>query len=320
MKLSQGINVKVTDDETIEALPDFSPKSLEKNSKTLYEKYINLSALAPSFWKIAGSVPENWGTKDNRRWAVWDLVRAKRRTKDLHSEDAVALLPGLRIIEPKTGEGNNPTTPQIAPSEGQRRSLIEGDETETVRFTELDIKILFSAAKALQKKEYRQLKKDYEDFDNKKGELYRLHKDDELITRRIKNLHFDMDIVLSDIDSPNDPHILLSFLNILYGAAHASAWNSHFPTLLERLLWRISCFVLLLPAIVTTIKLLTQKMPNKWHVDYYMSIAVHILMHPVLLVYFSARIFVVVESFISMRNLPHGSYETVSLAKYWPHF
>ena len=129
-----------------------------------------------------------------------------------------------------------------------------------------------------------------------------------------------MDIVLSDIDSTNDPHIILSFLSILYGTAHASAWNSHFPTLLERLLWRISCFVLLLPAIVTTIKLITQKMPNRRHVDYYMSIAVHILMHPVLLVYFSARIFLVVESFISVRNLPNGAYETVNFTEYWPHF
>ena len=48
------------------------------------------------------------------------------------------------------------------------------------------------------------------------------------------------------------------------------------------------CFVSALPAIATTIKLILQKMPNKWHVDYYISIAVHILWHPVLLVYFSA--------------------------------
>lgn len=330
MKLSQGVKVKVTDDETIEALPDFQPQTLKRDASTLYNKFITLSALTPSFWKIAGSLPESWKEADNRKWALWDLMRAKRRTRSLDSEDAVALLPGLRITEPTTGDRDNSATPSVAnkgeplpvgtPKKGQDRSLIEGPPEQTVRFRESDIKILFAAAKALRKPEYSALKADYEAFDSKGGYLYRLHKDDELITHRIKNLHFDMDIVLSDIDGTNDPHILLSFLNIFYGAAHASAWNSHFPTLLERWMWRISCFVLLLPAIVTTIKLITQKMPNKWHVDYYMSKAVQILLHPVLLVYFSARIYVVVESFISLRNLPEGSYDTVDLSLYWPHF
>lgn len=329
MKLSQGVNVKVTDDKTIE-LPDFQPQALQRDSKTLYNKFITLSALTPSFWKISGSLPESWKREDNRKWALWDLVRAKRRTKSLGSEDAVALLPGLRITEPDTGSRDNSTAPSVTkegtpppvgiPKEGQGRSLIEGPPDETVRFTESDIKILFAAAKALQKEEYKALKTDYEAFDSKRGWLHSLHRDDELITHRIKNLHFDMDIVLSDIDGTNDPHILLSFLNIFYGAAHASAWNSHFPTLLERWMWIISCCVLVLPAIVTTIKLITQKMPNKWHVDYYMSKAVQILLHPVLLVYFSARIYMVVGSFVSVRNLPDGSYDTVDLSLYWPHF
>ena len=85
-------------------------------------------------------------------------------------------------------------------------------------------------------------------------------------------------------------------------------------------MWRWSCFTLLLPAIVTTAKWVTQQLPARWHVDYYVNRAVQILLHPVLVVYFCARVFVVVESFISVRSLPQGSYKTVEISEYWPHF
>lgn len=38
-----------------------------------------------------------------------------------------------------------------------------------------------------------------------------------------------------------------------------------------------------------------------------------------LLCYGAARVFIVIESFISMRSLPVGSYETVLWTSFWPH-
>lgn len=43
---------------------------------------------------------------------------------------------------------------------------------------------------------------------------------------------------------------VLSFLSLLYGGAHAAAWNSHFPTEVERLLWRVATVVVASPVFV----------------------------------------------------------------------
>ena len=37
---------------------------------------------------------------------------------------------------------------------------------------------------------------------------------------------------------------------IVYGVVHFLAWNDHFPTPLERLLWRVSSFVVTRPGLV----------------------------------------------------------------------
>jgi hypothetical protein len=332
MRCSQGITVRLMGDE--EVLPDFEPGELKRESETLYIRYTALTPFAnlanlANRWKIAGAPPEDWKAQDNRKWALWDLMRARRRTKH-RKENAIMLLPTQSIKEPEDGGektsmedqslGDEKGKINVKQNEKTPRALIEGHKTKTVTLTESEIQILFIAAKALAKPKNEALKKDYDAFSNKNGFLWKDHQDDELQTNRIRNLHFDMDIVLNDIDGRSDPHILLSLLNIMYGCLHASAWNGHFPSLLEMLLWRISCLTLSLPAIVTTAKIITQKLPKKWHVDYYVHIVVHVLLHPVLLVYFSARIYVVLESFISIRNLPDGAYETVDISEYWPHF
>lgn len=41
--------------------------------------------------------------------------------------------------------------------------------------------------------------------------------------------------------------VMAQLLALLYGGAHASAWNSHFPTDRERLLWRCSAIAIMLP-------------------------------------------------------------------------
>ncbi|KAF8534640.1 hypothetical protein BDD12DRAFT_895439 [Trichophaea hybrida] len=333
MRRQQGIIVRLMGENEDETLPDFEPKQLQRESETLYIRYtalnpfVDLAKFANHF-KIAGAPPEDWKAHGNRKWALWDLVRAQRRNKD--RKDVIMLLPTQSIKEPandqnemSTGDrclGDEKDEIRIEASEKKTRALIQGNPHKTVTITEIEIQILFAAAKALSNPKNAKLKEDYDAFSHERGYLWNQHQDEELRTHRIKNLYFDMDIVLNDIDGLKDPHILLSLLNIMYGGAHASAWNGHFPTQLEMWLWRVSCLTLSLPAIVTTAKLITQKLPKKWHVDYYVHIAVHVLLHPVLLVYFCARIYVVVESFISIRNLPEGAYETVSISEYWPHF
>ncbi|KAI5814468.1 hypothetical protein BZA77DRAFT_356730 [Pyronema omphalodes] len=338
MRRSQNITVRLMGEN--ETLPDFEPGELQRSSETLYDRYQSFNALfnfsLRNRWKIAGTPPEDWKARENRKWALWDLVRAKRRTRE--TKDAIMLLPTQCIKDSSERELEGCGTFDSKLLEAQYFSDAEKKElnfsedekheataviqapNKTVTLLESEIKTLFSAARAFAKPGNEKLKKDYEDIGNDQGYLSGKDKDTQLRTGRIKNLHFDLDIVMSDIDGLSDPHILLSCLNIIYGGAHASAWNSHFPTLLEQWMWRSSCLVLALPAVVTTLKIITQHMPDRWHMDYYVNIAVRILLQPILLVYFCARIFVVVESFISIRNLPDGAYNTVQLSEYWPHF
>ncbi|KAI5857960.1 hypothetical protein BZA05DRAFT_110858 [Tricharina praecox] len=350
VRRSLGITVRLSTDE----LPVFDAQRLQRNAPTIYAAIPILLPIYKTGF-MNGSQEDNLAGGD-RKWALWDLARAKRRLDKRTQGNIIMLLPGQSIEEPdkpieeevegseagdsETGDsemgegekGNIQTTlreiiseKRMDESQGQEaeprqraRALVTGHEKQTVTLTESELEMLFSAAWALSSDKYERIKSDYEDYACGKGFLKK-SRDDDFRVHRIKNLHFDMDIVLSEINGFNDPHIILSILNILYGAAHASVWNTHFPTPLEKWMWRWSCFMLLLPTIVTTAKWVTQQLPTK-HMDYYVNRAVQILLHPVLVVYFCARVFVVVESFISVRSLPQGSYKTVEISEYWPHF
>jgi hypothetical protein len=343
MRRSQGIIVSMSDEE----IPVFDIQDLKRQHETLYNKLPQ--HLPPEIAIILGTPPEDWKATKNRKWALWDLSRAKRRVnKCTDSEDTgvVTLLPTQSIEEPETnldiGElsdkaletmgdedleapgGKSPRT-----QTKQSRALISSPK-HPVTLTKSDVKVLFRAAKALLRPEYARINEDYKDrvpLAVKRNGPFRV--------RRMKNLHFDIDIVLSDIHDWDDPHTILSLLNIIYGgelkcfahphhspyltyvaASLASVWNSHFPTPLEKWMWRFSCLLLLLPTLVTTAKWITRQC----RMDYYIGRALQVLLHPVVAVYFCARVFVVVESFISIRSLPVGSYETVQMSEYWPHF
>ena len=111
-------------------------------------------------------------------------------------------------------------------------------------------------------------------------------------------------------------------LPLLYGGAHVAAWNSHFPTEIEGELWRVcaiiaTCYV----TIVTSVGFLYEAVRStvgvvrvvkdlaRWFVIYFGG-----------LLFFCARVSLTVESFLSLRSLPQGSFQIVSWSNYWPHF
>ncbi|KAA8897466.1 hypothetical protein FN846DRAFT_992436 [Sphaerosporella brunnea] len=305
MLRSQGVTVCMN----TEVLPVYDLKPLMHNHPTLYNKAFQ--GLGPL--KFLGSTLPGWDEKENRKWALWDLARADRRLANEGREDIVTLLPQLRLEEPEpetTSSGVATAAAEkeveIRGSDGERkvpRAMVVAHENKAAKLTKQELATLFQAAKAMERDKYHEIKQHYkETLEKMKDPGEKLPWDEEFRVQRMKNLHFDMDIVLSEIQDWNDPHIILSLLNIAYGAAHASVWNSHFPTQLEKFMWRWSCLTLLLPALVTSAKWITQKCPNKWHMDYYLNRAVQVLLHPILVIYFSARVFVVVESFVSIRT------------------
>ena len=122
-------------------------------------------------------------------------------------------------------------------------------------------------------------------------------------------------------------HSLLSLVafSMLYGGAHAAAWNTHLPSEVELLLWRISSVALAagIPLGIC-IFLLFNKIDD--HVLYQRNRT--IVVQGLLLGWFVcfilfvllARGFLVVESFISLRSLKKGSFDVVPWSNYWPHF
>lgn len=319
MRRTQDVSVSmaIATNET----PLFERAALKRDAPTIYKALFPTLELPFGGFNIRGQVPEDWKAKGNRKWALWDLAKSAQRISPKDKDLASIFPPTVSIHEKNFSLRGEKEIEATGDGKNLYGSVITA-LTHPVTLTSSEIQTLFSAARALDKEDFRAIKEDYENYEMNQGHLYGTKGEDamEFITPRVKNLHFDMDIVLSEIHEFNDPHILLSLLNILYGGAHASAWNGHFPTSIERWIWRVSCLVLVLPAIATTTKYITQKLPSKAHMDYYVDRAVHILLHPLLLVYFLARVYIVVESFISVRSLPEGSYQTVEMSAFWPHF
>lgn len=125
----------------------------------------------------------------------------------------------------------------------------------------------------------------------------------------------------------------LYWLGIGYSSFHSSAWNYSFPTEIEKWLWRVSCIIIgSLGLVVYSYTFVMDKLNFRSILSRYkpspewccivqsVSFLWTLLRLLLVLVYVSARVFLVVESFISIRSLPEGSYRSIPWAELWPHF
>lgn len=120
---------------------------------------------------------------------------------------------------------------------------------------------------------------------------------------------------------------------MFYGAAHATAWDFIFPTDIERLLWRISCvdtiagvFSLLAFFSITVFYhehghklLLTSFFARErglMPLLYRLIILIGVINFPFWIL---SRLYIIVETFISLRRVQLGVYQTVDWADYIPH-
>lgn len=128
------------------------------------------------------------------------------------------------------------------------------------------------------------------------------------------------------------------FLTASYAGIHAAAWRYHFPTETEMWLWRgstiliagivpgtlvlIFIFFIIAPAIgiliektfdvSTAMRKMEGMQPiGGWGVLFFISSAT--------LLHFSARLFLLIEAFISVRQMPIGVFVTTQWSDYIPH-
>lgn len=124
---------------------------------------------------------------------------------------------------------------------------------------------------------------------------------------------------------------LATLIVLTYGACHAAAWNTHFPSTVECWLWRGSAiFVGVVPSYTIIMVHFEERMQSSWHdrlcnkiwgtrSPHWFHIGERSLAYLFLGILVLGRLFLLVESFISLRSLPDGSFETTVWDDYWPH-
>ena len=96
----------------------------------------------------------------------------------------------------------------------------------------------------------------------------------------------------------------------MYGAIHTVYWNAFLPSKIESWMWRASCLYCLVFATLFSIPFLVLKM--KFPQEYWF---LSLLAWP----YGFARIFMIVEAFVSLRTLPHSAYDSIEWSNFVPH-
>ncbi|KAJ4145385.1 hypothetical protein LMH87_004237 [Akanthomyces muscarius] len=123
--------------------------------------------------------------------------------------------------------------------------------------------------------------------------------------------------------------IILWLANLFYGAFHAAAWNEHFPSSTEKWLWRASAayiascggfWVVLNSAVSRWARL--NSFWEKW-MDGEKSLLGTMALAAVVVLcgssFVLARMYVVMEAFLSIRELPASAYQTPQWADVFPH-
>ena len=121
--------------------------------------------------------------------------------------------------------------------------------------------------------------------------------------------------------------VLLVILPLVYGGIHLATWNFHFASKTEHLLWKIACIDIMgtIPAGalyylgVSLFTLLGSKgdIDNENRISGVFQCWAFFL--PLSTAYALARLYIVVESFISLRHVPIGSYAAVPWVQDIPH-
>jgi hypothetical protein len=116
--------------------------------------------------------------------------------------------------------------------------------------------------------------------------------------------------------------LLLGILPIAYGGIHLAVWNSQFASSQESLLWRVACIDTMTTflAIYALSKCVSAAFPG---VDFsdkrIMAFFGYLGLVLLYLFYFLSRLYLVVESFISLRHVPIGVYTTIPWVQNIPH-
>lgn len=116
---------------------------------------------------------------------------------------------------------------------------------------------------------------------------------------------------------------VLAFAGSAYGGLHLSAWNDYFPTQTERWLW-IACALATGASgvILALFFLATQKIRAFENLEHFIRNNRKVKWTGAFLItplFITARVYIVLEAFISLRRAPEDIYKTPEWSNYFPH-
>ncbi|KIK66304.1 hypothetical protein GYMLUDRAFT_218437 [Collybiopsis luxurians FD-317 M1] len=105
---------------------------------------------------------------------------------------------------------------------------------------------------------------------------------------------------------------------MIFGAIHCTAWNFIFPTELERLLWRISSLITTLAPILI-IYMASGSYLITTQAGKYLEIMGNIIFMAAVISYGGARLALIVQPFLALRDLPPSALQDVAWTTFIPH-
>ena len=173
---------------------------------------------------------------------------------------------------------------------------------------------------------YPTIKEDYLSYSHHHEQCLHFRSEEMLVTR-VQN--WPWDDLLRNVNGLI-VGMILWLACLAYGAIHVTAWNAHFPTLAEQWLWRSSSlYIGFCGGLWIILNYLTQSYQplnsfwdrwmdggGKWWQNIIIGVPVLICGLSLVL----ARAFVVIEAFVSIRELPDGAYKTPTWTQVFPHF
>ncbi|KAK0647089.1 hypothetical protein B0T16DRAFT_328254 [Cercophora newfieldiana] len=118
--------------------------------------------------------------------------------------------------------------------------------------------------------------------------------------------------------------------NFFYGGIHAAAWNDHFPTEAEKWLWRASAsYIGFCGGLWVVLNLLVannKRLNDFWEhwmdgkKKLWQSLSLGFVVFVCGFSLFLARFYIVLEAFVSIREMPASSYQTPEWTDVFPHF
>lgn len=139
--------------------------------------------------------------------------------------------------------------------------------------------------------------------------------DDLLRTRGVFKSGVAVEVAFDDSGvSGFSQEFFLCFVSLAYAGIHAAAWNAHFPSVVEENFWRASVCTVIFGSIWITSFIYLERGRSGITIK-----IVHLRAFLVFGSYVIARMFLIVEAFISVRALPIGAYDTVQWSNAFPH-